>query len=165
MAIDYFLLLAAEELAAREKDASRDCSDGATGCSGGVGDAAAGCEASSASDNVPSSSKESTAGDGKDSKTGLLNVDSTTNKGGLSAVVAAANRQKFTKMLPVGLPANRPVDITANGPTRVPLSQRRNPPAKLNLTLDLSVSAMNSTNLKLELTVSFINNRYSNIIH
>ncbi len=29
--------------------------------------------------------------------------------------------------------------VTANGPTRIPLSQRRQPPPKLNLTLDLSV--------------------------
>lgn len=33
----------------------------------------------------------------------------------------------------------------ANGPARVPLSQRRNPPAKLNLTLDLSVTTTTPT--------------------
>ena len=33
--------------------------------------------------------------------------------------------------------------VTANGPTRIPLSQRRQPPPKLNLTLDLS--AMDSS--------------------
>ena len=111
----------------RDKDSSRDCGDPSAGCSGGEG----GCDA--ASESVPSTQPT-------DGKTGLLSVDSVTTNKSMQAVVVAANRQKFGKMLPVGLPANRPVDITANGPTRVPLSQRRNPPAKLNLTLDLSVS-------------------------
>ena len=46
-------------------------------------------------------------------------------------------------------PANTlgvPVEVhgAANGPTRIPLSQRRVPPAKLNLTLDLSVTNLSS---------------------
>ena len=48
--------------------------------------------------------------------------------------------------------ADKKDTLTANGPTRIPLSQRRQPPPKLNLTLDLSIPhslpSASSTNFK-----------------